>query len=45
MNISIHQTGIIIIPYGTNINAIKSAINDYRVKNGMAPIELAKSHH
>jgi Fe-S cluster assembly scaffold IscU len=26
-------------------DAIKSAINDYRVKNGMAPIELAKSHH
>ena len=26
-------------------DAIKSAINDYRVKNGMAPIELEKSHH
>jgi len=26
-------------------DAIKSAINDYRVKNGMEPIELAKSHH
>lgn len=26
-------------------DAIKSAINDYRVKNGLEPIELAKSHH
>ena len=26
-------------------DAIKSAINDYRVKNGMEPVELAKSHH
>lgn len=26
-------------------DAIKSAINDYRVKNGMAAIELEKSHH
>jgi nitrogen fixation protein NifU and related proteins len=26
-------------------DAIKAAINDYRVKNGMAPIELEKSHH
>ena len=26
-------------------DAIKSAINDYRVKNGMEPIELEKSHH
>jgi Fe-S cluster assembly scaffold IscU len=26
-------------------DAIKSAINDYRVKNGMPAIELAKSHH
>ena len=26
-------------------DAIKSAINDFRVKNGLAPIELAKSHH
>ena len=26
-------------------DAIKSAINDYRVKNGMDPIELPKSHH
>jgi Fe-S cluster assembly scaffold IscU len=26
-------------------DAIKSAINDYRVKNGMAPIEMAKSHY
>jgi nitrogen fixation NifU-like protein len=26
-------------------DAIKSAINDYRVKNGLAPFELAKSHH
>ncbi len=26
-------------------DAIKSAINDYRVKNGMEPIELPKSHH
>jgi nitrogen fixation protein NifU and related proteins len=26
-------------------DAIKSAINDYRVKNGMEPIEVAKSHH
>ena len=26
-------------------DAIKSAINDYRVKNGMPAIELEKSHH
>ena len=26
-------------------DAIKSAINDYRVKNGMPALELAKSHH
>lgn len=26
-------------------DAIKGAINDYRVKNGMAELELAKSHH
>ncbi|MNE76037.1 NifU-like protein [compost metagenome] len=26
-------------------DAIKSAINDYRVKNGMEPIVLEKSHH
>ena len=26
-------------------DAIKAAINDYRVKNGMTPIELEKSHH
>jgi nitrogen fixation NifU-like protein len=26
-------------------DAIKSAINDYRVKNGLDPIELPKSHH
>ncbi len=26
-------------------DAIKSAINDYRVKNGMPELELAKSHH
>src|SRR3954465_1900646 len=26
-------------------DAIKSAINDYRVKNGMEAFELAKSHH
>jgi nitrogen fixation NifU-like protein len=26
-------------------DAIKAAINDYRVKNGMHPIEVAKSHH
>ena len=26
-------------------DAIKAAINDYRVKNGMAPIEAAKTHH
>ncbi len=26
-------------------DAIKSAINDYRVKNGMEAIELPKSHH
>ena len=26
-------------------DAIKSAINDYRVKNGMPAIELSKSHH
>ena len=26
-------------------DAIKSAINDYRVKNGMEAIELEKSHH
>ena len=26
-------------------DAIKSAINDYSVKNGMDPIELPKSHH
>lgn len=26
-------------------DAIKAAINDYRVKNGLAPIELEKSHH
>lgn len=26
-------------------DAIKSAINDYRVKNGLAPIVAEKSHH
>jgi nitrogen fixation NifU-like protein len=26
-------------------DAIKSAINDYRVKNGLPAFELAKSHH
>jgi nitrogen fixation NifU-like protein len=26
-------------------DAIKAAINDYRVKNGMEPIESAKAHH
>lgn len=26
-------------------DAIKAAINDYRVKNGLAPIEGEKSHH
>jgi nitrogen fixation NifU-like protein len=26
-------------------DAIKAAINDYRVKNGMAPIESEKVHH
>lgn len=26
-------------------DAIKAAINDYRVKNGMEPIQAAKSHH
>ncbi len=26
-------------------DAIKGAINDYRVKNGLAELELAKSHH
>jgi len=26
-------------------DAIKAAINDYRVKNGFAPIESKKSHH
>ena len=26
-------------------DAIKSAINDYRVKNGLEPIHLEKSHH
>ncbi|WP_303311976.1 Fe-S cluster assembly scaffold IscU [Hymenobacter sp. BT730] len=26
-------------------DAIKSAINDYRVKNGMPELEVAKSHH
>jgi nitrogen fixation NifU-like protein len=26
-------------------DAIKAAINDYRVKNGMQPIEAAKTHH
>jgi NifU-like protein involved in Fe-S cluster formation len=26
-------------------DAIKSAINDYRVKNGMPALEEAKSHH
>jgi len=26
-------------------DAIKAAINDYRVKNGLQPIEVAKSHH
>jgi nitrogen fixation NifU-like protein len=26
-------------------DAIKSAINDYRVKNGMSALEEAKSHH
>jgi nitrogen fixation NifU-like protein len=26
-------------------DAIKSAINDYRVKNGLAPIESKKTHH
>ncbi|MBS1503119.1 MAG: Fe-S cluster assembly scaffold IscU [Bacteroidetes bacterium] len=26
-------------------DAIKAAINDYRVKNGMEPIEAAKTHH
>ena len=26
-------------------DAIKSAINDFRVKNGLEPLEVAKSHH
>ncbi|MBM3401466.1 MAG: Fe-S cluster assembly scaffold IscU, partial [Bacteroidetes bacterium] len=26
-------------------DAIKAAINDYRVKNGMEALESAKSHH
>jgi len=26
-------------------DAIKAAINDYRVKNGLAPLEAEKSHH
>lgn len=26
-------------------DAIKAAINDYRVKNGLEPIEAAKTHH
>ena len=26
-------------------DAIKSAINDYRVKNGLAALEMAKTHH
>ncbi|SIT86205.1 Fe-S cluster assembly scaffold IscU [Pontibacter indicus] len=26
-------------------DAIKSAINDYRVKNGLPALEMAKSHH
>ena len=26
-------------------DAIKAAINDYRVKNGLEPLELEKSHH
>jgi nitrogen fixation NifU-like protein len=26
-------------------DAIKAAINDYRVKNGMEALELPKSHH
>jgi nitrogen fixation NifU-like protein len=26
-------------------DAIKSAINDYRVKNGLAPIEDTKKHY
>ncbi|MCC9136276.1 Fe-S cluster assembly scaffold IscU [Pontibacter silvestris] len=26
-------------------DAIKSAINDYRVKNGLPALEIAKSHH
>ncbi|RYF97139.1 MAG: Fe-S cluster assembly scaffold IscU, partial [Chitinophagaceae bacterium] len=26
-------------------DAIKSAINDYRVKNGMEALEMPKSHH
>ncbi|QIX60336.1 Fe-S cluster assembly scaffold IscU [Hymenobacter lutimineralis] len=26
-------------------DAIKSAINDYRVKNGLPELEIAKSHH
>ena len=26
-------------------DAIKAAINDYRVKNGLAPIESEKAHH
>ena len=26
-------------------DAIKSAINDYRVKNGLEPIHIEKSHH
>lgn len=26
-------------------DAIKAAINDYRVKNGLAPIEAEKTHH
>ena len=26
-------------------DAIKSAINDYRVKNGLEPLEMPKSHH
>src|SRR5678816_2307418 len=26
-------------------DAVKAAINDYRVKNGMEPLEMPKSHH
>jgi nitrogen fixation NifU-like protein len=26
-------------------DAIKAAINDYRTKNGMSPIESEKNHH